>query len=223
MDIYGTNLAAVTGEWTAADFTGGQTAPTVLNDVSVTVGGKAAFIRYTSPGQVNVQVPETTEGPQQVVVNNTAGSSAAYTATVKTIQPGLLAPGLFLVNGKQYVVAQFANGGYVLPPGTLPGLVTRQAHPGETIVMYGIGFGAVTPATPPGETAVGLTQIMATLQVRIGGAAAQVNYEGMAPTYVGLYQFNVVVPDIPANDFSPLEFTVNGVPMEQQLYVAVSQ
>ena len=223
IEIYGTNLAATTGEWSAADFTGGHTAPTVLHGVSVTVGGQPAFVSYTSPGQVNVQVPDVAVGQQPIVLTNSAGSSPAYTATVNATQPGLLAPPSFLVSGKQYVVAYFANGTFVLPPGTLPGVVTRQAHPGETIVMYGLGFGPVTPATPAGEIATGLTQLNGTLRVQIGGAAAEVNYAGMAPTYVGLYQFNVVVPDIASNDFAPLVFTLDDIPISQQLYLAVAQ
>ncbi len=223
VEIYGTNLAGTTGGWTAADFLAGHTAPTSLNGVSVTVGGKPAFISYTSPGQVNAQVPDVATGPQPVVLTNSVGSSQSYTATVNATQPGLLAPPLFLIGGKQYVVAYFANGSLVLPPGTLPGLVTRQAHPGETIVMYGLGFGPVTPVTPAGEIATGLTQLNGTLRVQIGGATADVNYAGMAPTYVGLYQFNVVVPDIASNDFAPLVFTLNDVPISQQLYVAVAQ
>lgn len=221
MEIYGTNLAAVTGGWTASDFVDGHTAPTELNGVSVSVGGKAAYVSYTSAGQVNAQVPEVAAGPQPVVVSNASGASESYTATVNAIQPGLLAPASFVVDGKQYVSAQFADGTYALPAGTVLGLPTRAAHPGETVVIYGIGFGPVTPDTPPGQMATGLTQITALLGVQIGGATAQVNYEGMAPTYVGLYQFNVVVPNIAANAFAPVVFTVNGVAVGQQLYLAV--
>jgi uncharacterized protein (TIGR03437 family) len=34
---------------------------------------------------------------------------------------------------------------------------------------------------------------------------------------VGLYQFNVVVPNIPASDTTPLTFTLNGTPGPQTL------
>ncbi len=222
VEIYGANLAAVTGGWTAADFIG-NTAPTILNGVSVTIGGQPAFVGYTSPGQVNVLAPNVPAGTQQLVLTNSAGSTQAYSVSVSVIQPGLLAPASFVVGGLQYVFAQFANYSFVLPPGTLPGVVTRAAHPGETILMWGIGFGEVSPVTPPGQIATGLTQLTNSLQVKIGGTAADVPYAGMAPTLVGVYQFNVVVPNIPANTFAPVVFTVNAVPIAQQLYVAVSQ
>ncbi len=222
VEIYGTNLAAVTGGWTAADFIG-NTAPTILNGVSVTIGGQPAYISYTSPGQVNVLAPQVTAGTQQIVLTNSAGSSQPYSVTVSAIQPELLAPASFLVGGLQYVFAQFADYSFVLPPGTLPGVVTRAAHAGETITMWGIGFGEVTPSTPPGQIATGLTQLVNILHVTIGGAIADVPYAGLAPTLVGVYQFNVVVPNIPANTYAPVVFTVNTVPVSQQLYIAISQ
>ena len=46
-------------------------------------------------------------------------------------------------------------------------------------------------------------------------------YAGLAPGYTGLYQFNVVVPDVPASDLVPLTFTLNGNPGTQALYIAV--
>jgi uncharacterized protein (TIGR03437 family) len=36
-----------------------------------------------------------------------------------------------------------------------------------------------------------------------------------------LYQFNVVVPDVPASDLVPLTFTLGGNPGTQTLYIAV--
>jgi uncharacterized protein (TIGR03437 family) len=45
---------------------------------------------------------------------------------------------------------------------------------------------------------------------------------GLAPDYVGLYQFNVVVPSIPASNAAPVMFTVNGTPGTQTLYMAVN-
>ncbi len=221
VEIYGANLAAVTGEWTTSDFSG-NTAPTVLNGVKVTIGGQPAFVSYTSPGQVNVQAPNVAPGTQQLVLTNSAGATQAYSITVAAMQPELLAPANFMVGPYQYVVAQHVDYSFVLPPGTLPGVLTEGAHAGETIVMYGIGFGPVTPATAPGQIATGLTQLTALTQVQIGGLQAQVTYAGLAPMFVGVYQFNVVVPNLPANSFAPVAFTLNNVPVPQQLYLAVS-
>ena len=96
MEIYGTNLANVALQnWAAADFNG-NTAPTALGGTTVTIGGQPAFIDYVSPGQVNAQVPSNiSTGPQQVIVQTPGGTSLAYSITVNTTEPGLLAPAVF--------------------------------------------------------------------------------------------------------------------------------
>jgi uncharacterized protein (TIGR03437 family) len=54
-----------------------------------------------------------------------------------------------------------------------------------------------------------------------GGTEAQVTYSGLAPNYVGLYQFNVVVPAVPDSNFVPLTFILDGVAGVQTLFTAV--
>jgi uncharacterized protein (TIGR03437 family) len=43
----------------------------------------------------------------------------------------------------------------------------------------------------------------------------------LAPGLVGLYQINVVVPNVPNNDLVPLSFTLAGAANSQVLYTAV--
>jgi uncharacterized protein (TIGR03437 family) len=48
-------------------------------------------------------------------------------------------------------------------------------------------------------------------EVTIGGVPAIVEYSGLAPGYLGLYQVNAQVPmEIPAGE-QPLSLTINGV------------
>ena len=60
-----------------------------------------------------------------------------------------------------------------------------------------------------------MNQVNASVDISIGGVSAQIQYAGLTPGVVGLYQFNVVVPNIPANDKTPLTFTLDGVPGTQ--------
>ncbi len=225
VEIYGTNLSSTMRGWAGSDFSG-VNAPTSLDGVKVTIGGKAAFIDYVSPGQVNAQVPsDVPTGSAQVIVTNANGASAAYTITVNALQPGLLAPASFLVGGKQYVVAQFLDGTFVMPLNAIPGVPSRQARPGETIIIYGIGFGPVLTASntniPAGQIVQQANQLSNPLQMQFGGVLGNLSYFGLAPTFVGLYQFNVVVPVVPNNDLVPLTFTLNGTKGVQVLYTAV--
>jgi uncharacterized protein (TIGR03437 family) len=225
MEIYGTNLSATTRSWAGSDFTGSQ-APTSVDAVKVTIGGQAAFLDYVSPTQVNAQVPSgTPTGAQQMTVTTPAGTSSAYNITVNPLQPGLLAPASFQVGGKQYVVAQFLDGSYVLPPNAIPGVPSRQAKPGETIVIYGVGFGTVLDPgnqnIPAGTIVSAANKLSNSFSMDFGGSSASFLYSGLAAPFVGLYQFNVVVPNVANNDLVPLSFKLNGAAGSQTLFIAV--
>jgi len=229
IEIYGSNLAADSRSWTAADFSNnGTTAPTTLDRTSVTINGQSAFIDYISSGQVDALVPANTgTGPLPLTVSTAAGTSAATTVNVNTVQPGLWAPAQFIVGGKQYVGATHLDGTFVAPPGVLPsGYTSSYAKPGEIITFWGIGFGVVGPGVSPGQVAPAYTTLTLPIQFTFGGiGAAAPAYDGLAPGSVGLYQFNVVVPSIANSDLVPLTFTLgsgaNAVTGSQTLYTAV--
>ena len=223
IEIYGTNLSVDARGWGSADFSG-VNAPTSLDGTSVMVGGQPAYVDYISTGQVNAQVPSSvTAGSQPVVVTTPYGASSAFTVNVSATQPGVLAPASFVVGGKQYVAALFSDGvTFVAPPGAIPGVTSRQAKPGEVITIYGVGFGMVTPNIPAGQIVQQSNTVAFPVTFSFGGTAAISNYSGLAPTQVGLYQFNVAVPNVANSDLVPLTFTVNSTAVTTQtLYTAV--
>jgi uncharacterized protein (TIGR03437 family) len=221
IEIYGTNLAIDTRTWQGSDFNG-INAPTMLDGTSVTIGGLSAFVDYISPNQVDVLVPSNVAtGAQQITVTTGVGTSAAYSITVNALEPGLLAPANFTIGGTPYVVAQFADYSYVLPTGAIAGLPSRPAVSGDIIVIYGIGFGPVTPAIAAGQLVGEANTLASGFQISIGGVPCQAQYDGLAPDYTGLYQFNIVVPSGIPSGAAPLTFTVDGVPGTQTLYVAI--
>jgi uncharacterized protein (TIGR03437 family) len=138
IEIYGNSLASDTRSWATADFNG-INAPTSLDGTAVTIGGKPAFIDYISPGQVNALVASNTStGPQQLTITTAAGASGATTVTVNAVEPGLLAPASFTINGTPYPAAFFSDGTSVLPTGAIAGVASRPAKPGDTIILYGV-------------------------------------------------------------------------------------
>jgi uncharacterized protein (TIGR03437 family) len=198
IEIYGTSLAAGTQTWGSSNFNG-VNGPTMLGGTSVSIGGLAAFVDYISPLRVNVQVPGGVKtGAQPLILTNAAGASPPLTVTVNATQPGLLAPSNFNIGGTQYVVAQFADGTYVLPPGAISGITSERAQPGDTIVIYGTGFGSVTPNIPPGQLVEQFNTLAGSFTISFGGTqATAIAYDGLAPNFMGIYQFNVVVPTGP--------------------------
>ena len=222
IEIYGSNLAYYSRSWGNADFNGSN-APTSLDGVSVTIGGQAAYIDYISSGQVNALVPSNVvTGSQPVIVTTALGTSAPYPITVNATEPGLLAPASFDIGGTQYTASLFTDGvTYVLPTGAIPGVTSRPAKPGDTIVLYGVGFGPVTPTVPAGQIVMESNTLASTFQIFVGGVQAVSTYSGLAPNATGLYQFNVVVPTVAAGNAVPLTFNLGGVSGTQTLYLAV--
>lgn len=222
IEIYGTNFAVGTQSWATGDFDG-VFAPTKLGGVTVTIGGRPAFVNYVSPTQINAQVPANIgPGPLPLVVTTPTGASPAYSITVDALKPGLLAPASFKVGATQYAVALFPdNTTFALPPGAIAGVPSRRARPGETIILYGVGFGNVTPNVPPGQLTQQLNALAFPFEVRFGGTQATVSYAGLAPNFVGLYQFNVVVPSIAPDDAVPLTYSLAGGAGAQSLSIAI--
>lgn len=225
IEIYGTNLSPVTRGWTGADFVN-NTAPTSLGGVSVTIAGKPAFVNYVSATQVNVVVPDGIgTGSVPVVVSTPAGISNPFNATAFATRPAVLALPSFVIGGKQYAGALFNDFRTVaMPSGAVAGVPSRPAVPGDVLVLYGIGFGAVNPTTPAGLLAPGTSQLASNVQVKINGVNATVQFAGLAPGYAGLYQLNITVPNnVGTSDAAPLEISQGGTAIGQTLYTAVRQ
>ena len=189
LELFGTNLTDTTLDWSNA-FTN-LTAPTSLGGVSVTVGGQRAFIAFVSPTQVNVQVPATVSiNPNLSVVLTSKGqTTAAASIAVRRVYGGMLAPASFKVGDKQFVYASKGNTGTIVSNGTIPGVAAAPARPGETLVLFGSGFGDMSPFSIAiaGQIPSGLGRLQFPATVKIGGIDAEVLFGGVVPPFVGLY------------------------------------
>ena len=74
--------------------------------------------------------------------------------------------------------------------------VSRPAARGSVIQVFAAGLGATNPPVPSGRPAPGSPPATTVIpvQARIGGLPAAVQFAGLAPGFVGLYQVNVTVP-----------------------------
>jgi uncharacterized protein (TIGR03437 family) len=227
VEIYGANLASEAREWGGADFQG-TTAPTTLGGVTVSIGGRAAFLRYVSPGQLNVVAPEGMTAAAgatnqvDVTVTNANGTSVALRVGLGTVSPGVLAPDSLVSGGVRYAYALLPDG-LLAGPAAL-GSAFRAAKPGETIVMYGVGFGTTSPAVAPGQIASGTPSLASALKVLIGSAEAEVSYAGLVAGAVGLYQINAVVPAGAAEGTQKLQMSNAGfASLRQDLSIAIGR
>jgi len=96
------------------------------------------------------------------------------------------------------------------------------------IVVYGVGFGPVinasggAPVLPDGQVTTQSNTLATTLDVEFAGTLAQLNYAGLALGSSGVYEFDVVVPAVPASNRMPITFFFGNLTSTQTLYIAVS-
>ena len=192
--------------------------PMTLGGLTLTVGGIPAPLLYVSATQVNFQVPWNVQaGPVDVIatVNGTALTKLA--TTIAPIDPGVFS----LQYGVGQGIATNLDGTLVAPAGSIPGLVTRPAKTGDTIIVYATGLGAVSPSigtgAAPGDI---LRNTSVKAQVLIGGKSADVPFSGLSPQFVGVNQLNVVVPSGAAG-VVPLQINSGGVLSTNQVTIAV--
>lgn len=213
--LVGTELAGVTREWKAEDFAGGRL-PEQLDGTAVLFDGKPGFVAYISPGQINALAPELTPGPVAVKIVRDGVESDPVAAEARSVDPAF-----FLWAGR-YVVATSVDFKTLLAPqGLFGGLDTRPARPGETIVLWGTGFGPVSPPAPAERPVEGEHRLVYEPEVTIGGLRVDFVGGALTPGAAGLYQIAVRVPaDAPRGEL-PVVAAVQGVRSPDNVFLAV--
>ena len=189
VSIFGSGLAQSTVE------ASGFPLRTTLGGATVTINNAAVPIYYASSEQINIQVAYDAAAAATVAV--ISGASTTF-----VIQP--TAPGIFLINGTQ--AAALNQDGTVNGP-------TEPAFVGSVLQVYATGLGAVDNPVATGAAAPAspLSQTSATVEASIGGQTARVQFAGLAPGFAGLYQVNIVVPQLTTGAYT-LQIVAGGVP-----------
>jgi uncharacterized protein (TIGR03437 family) len=191
VSIYGTNLANGISTWTG-NF------PTSLGGTSVTIDGKAAYLWYVSPTQINLQVPDdAATGTVPVVVRTAAGGVVNSTVTLAAF-----APSFSLLDGKHVAgiiyrsdgSGAYGGGSYDIigPTGSSLGYSTVAAKAGDIVAIYGVGFGPTSPAVPPGAVFSGAASTTNRVTLSINNMSVTPAFAGESSA--GLYQINVTIP-----------------------------
>jgi len=230
IEIYGSNLATTTRQWTGADFIGNN-APTSLDNVSVSINGRPAYVWVlvhdsTNGDQLNVQAPTdgAISGNAQIVVTVNGQASDPFTLIEdSTFMGGLLAPPSFKINNKQYIVGLFSDGvTYAIPPGAIAGVSSRLPKPGDLVTFYGVGFGETEHRVGAGVISPANEKLLNSMTWQIGSTNATVQFGGLAPGSVGLYQFNIVIPAVAPGEYK-VTVRVGSVAVVQDLTIQIGQ
>ena len=206
--LYGVNLA---GQVVLADLL--PPLPQTLGGASMTIAGSLAPLFFVSPGQINFQVPffGGVNGPVQVPLTIQQGTlSTTVNVTLTQYSPAFFTTDQGGTGQASAVIAGTST--IAAPNGAFTN--SRPAHTGEYVSFFGTGLGSVNPYVYAGEPAptVNLAMTIATPVVTIGGLPALVQFSGLAPGYVGLYQINAQVPcAAPTGPAIPVALTIGGI------------
>jgi len=188
ISVFGSQLAQTT------EIAGSVPLPVSMTGVTVKLDGVVAPLYYASPGQLNLQIPYTTQaGSNATLTVNNNGQVASQTISIASVAPGI-----------------FADQHGALVP-------YASARIGQTIPLFITGGGNVTPSvasggTPSSQTAISaLPRLTQGVGVTIGGVGAPLQFSGIAPGLVGVVQINFQIPNGTPLGAQPVVVTVGNV------------
>jgi uncharacterized protein (TIGR03437 family) len=169
--------------------------PFTLGGVTVRLNGTAVRLLYVSDNQINFYVPpDAALGTGVVTVTTPSGAEAGRNVTLSAVHPGIFPRA-------------------ILKSGTYDRADTVPVAAGDYISMYCNGLG-------PTQERDGLQWTSYIPTVLIGGVTAEVQYHGVAPGYVGLYQVNVKIPSGLASGRQSVILTINGLQTNTETILA---
>jgi len=201
-----------------------------LGGVQVSVNGIPAPVYYASAGVVDFVVPFSVQpGTGTVTLTYNGVTSNTVSTTIAAQAPRILSFPL-TVGGQSYkygIIVNASDGSYPVP--TTAGLFSHPAKIGDTVTIYALGMGVTNQNVADG--AASPSSPLATVPVSyitIGGGFyypvqdGTIQFAGLAPGFVGLYQINLTIPqDAPTGNAIALELH-QGSAVSNQVFMAIS-
>jgi uncharacterized protein (TIGR03437 family) len=143
------------------------------SETAVEINGEPAAVIAALPFQVNAQVPPQIQPGSVLIKVTSPNGGAQQQASIRDV-----APAIFSISPAQAAITNQDNS--LNAP-------SNPARRGETIVIYGTGFGAVIQSGTVQPAAAPVTAV-------IGGVEVPAAFAGLTPGAIGLYQANVALP-----------------------------
>jgi uncharacterized protein (TIGR03437 family) len=181
---------------------------------------------FVSPGQINFQVPWELTG-----LSNIQGAVLARgeVGGPVDIQLPAFSPSVFPFGSTGVGPAVAFNGttGTVAQPnGTAPGFQHAGIRPGEVLTVFVGGLGRVIPTVATGNNSVidrttVLRTTVETVRLRIGGVEQLVQFAGLTPEFVGVYQVNAIIAPNTPSGIQDMVVTVGGALSQERVTILV--
>lgn len=180
--------------------------PTALGESCITVNGLPIPLILVSNNEINAQIPYEIGGNATLILRTPGGVSDSFNVQVSSTAPSIFQT---MIAGFDGFVPTIVNG--------RNGLLVTGSNPvkkGDSIVIYLSGLGKTTPEVPSGLAAPAdpLARTIIQPVVTLGNRELPVEFSGLTPGEVGVYQINAKIPhDVPVGFSIPLVINQGGV------------
>ena len=179
--------------------------PTALGESCLTVNGVPVPMLFASSEQINAQMPYQVDGNVTLILRTPGGVSDNFSLTILPAAPSIFRSGTNGVETQIPTIVRARNNELVT--------VSNPIHREDVITVYLTGMGNTTPAVEAGFPggADPIARPVIAPSVRIGGVELSVQFAGLAPGQVGIYQINARVPrSVPTGFDIPFSISQGG-------------
>jgi uncharacterized protein (TIGR03437 family) len=177
--------------------------PTALGESCMAINGVPTPLLFVSSSQINGQLPYSVDGNATLTLHTPGGVSDDYFISILDNAPSIFRSGTAGPETGIATIIRAANNQLVTP--------TNPINPGDVLTIYATGLGGTTPPVATGMPAPSNPLPLATVvpSVTLGGVNLTIDYAGLTPGEVGVYQINASVP--------------HGVPQGLQIPLVINQ
>jgi uncharacterized protein (TIGR03437 family) len=158
--------------------------PTALGDSCLTVNGIAIPLLLVSSKQINAQLPFNVDGNSQMVLRTPGGVSDNMNFNILQTAPSVFRTSTPAADSAS--VFRAANNGLVSD--------SNPVQSGDDLIIYATGRTSPAVATGTAAPSEPLAAAMVQPDVTLDGVPLIVDYAGLTPGGIGVYQINVRVP-----------------------------